>query len=373
MILEHASRSAGVLLLLAGACARERRPVEAAMKEAVRAGHAPATVVARIRDGRIECHAEGMADLAHALPATPETAFLFFSVTKLFTAAAVMQLVEEGAISLDEPVHAYLSLPLSSPAERITVRHLLAHTSGIANPWPITWVHLESEPAPELQELTSRLLRQHPRLEFEPGSRYGYSNLGYLVLGVLVERISGMRFEEYVQRRILEPLQMRASGFDLRGKPLATGYYQRFSLAAQAMKLLLDARLVGAPAGRFGSFRRFLVDGAPYGGLVGSCPDLARFVAALAGDGSFQGARILSPASAAAMRTPQRDLRGAVLPVGLGWRLGTTGGKPDLRATGGGGGYKTEVRVLAGTDRAVVVAANQTTFDTGDIAVAALR
>ncbi len=371
MASHHRVTAFAAIAVLAGACARDRRPYEVAMRDAIHEGDAPGIAVARIRDGRITLQTEGVADVTRGTPVTPDTAFMYFSVTKLFTAAAVMQLVERGAVGLDDPIERHVALPIGDGA-RITVRHLLAHTSGLPNPFPISWVHLESEEGPALEELTTRLLRAHPRLRFEPGSRYGYSNLGYLVLGVLVERRSGLPFEAYVTRHVLEPLGMRSTGFDFDGKRLATGYYRRSSMLNQAMRLVVDGRLYGPRAGRFGAFRRFLVDGAPYGGLVGSCADLARFAAALAGDGSFEGARILTPASAAAMREPQRTPDGEALPAGLGWRYGETDGSPDLRSVGGGGGFKTEVRVRL-DGRGAVVCANETLFDTGPLAAAALR
>jgi CubicO group peptidase (beta-lactamase class C family) len=370
MASHHIPAAFAAIAVFAGACARDR-PYEVAMKHAIDGGDAPGIAVARIRDGHITVATEGVADVARGTPVTPDTAFMYFSVTKLFTAAAVMQLVERGAVGLDDPIERHVALPIAEGG-RITVRHLLAHTSGLQNPFPISWVHLEDERGPALEELTMRLLRAHPRLRFEPGSRYGYSNLGYLVLGVLVERRAGLPFEAYVLRHVLEPLGMRSTGFDLGGKTLATGYYRRSSMLNQAMRLVVDGRLYGPRAGRFGAFRRFLVDGAPYGGLVGSCTDLARFAAALAGDGAFEGARILTPASTATMRERQRTPDGEVLAAGLAWRYGETDGIPDLRVVGGGGGFKTEVRIrLDGS--AAVVCANETLFDTGPLAAAGLR
>ncbi len=129
-------------------------------------------------------------------------------MTKLFTATAVMQLRERGQVELDRSARDYVhDFPLRSASGReITVRHLLSHSSGIANPIPIKWVHLADEPAVTLDTLTGRLLNKYHRLTFEPGSRYAYSNLGYLVLGQLVERVSGVSFPQYVQQHILSHL-----------------------------------------------------------------------------------------------------------------------------------------------------------------------
>jgi CubicO group peptidase (beta-lactamase class C family) len=342
------------------------------MRDAVRAGEVPGIAVARIRDGGITIACRGVADLARGTPVTPETAFLYFSVTKLFTAAAVLQLAERGAVDLDDPAARHLPIAIPEGA-RVTIRHLLAHASGLANPLPLSWVHLEGEPAPPLAALTARLLRAHPRLRFAPGARHAYSNLGYLVLGLVVEQRSGLSFETYVTRHLLEPLGLRDTGFDRGGKAVATGTYRRASVLNQAMRLVVDRRLFGPRHGRFRAFRPFLVDGAPYGGLVGSCADLARLTAALAGDGSWQGARILTPAAAAAMRERQHGLGGAPLPTGLGWRFGETDGRAEVRALGGGGGFRAEVRVRLDDGRAAVVCANESVFDTGPTAAAALR
>src|SRR2546425_3195468 len=133
--------------------------------------------------------------LGEETTASAETVYLYGSMTKLFTATAVMQLRERGLIELDRPVRDYVQdFPLTSTSGReITTRHLLSHSSGIANPLPIKWVHLANEPEVTLDALTSQLLTKYRRLTFEPGSRYAYSNLGYLVLGQVVERVSGER------------------------------------------------------------------------------------------------------------------------------------------------------------------------------------
>ena len=116
--------------------------------------------------------------------------------------------------------------------------------------------------------------------------------------------------------------------------------------------------------GGFGALRPFLVDGAPYGGLVGTVPDLARLLEAHLGGGAVDGRRILSEASALAMRTPQRDLRGRTLPVGLGWHLGEIDGEPYAYHLGGGAGFKSELRIYPGLGAGVAVVANETGFDT---------
>ncbi|HUL58072.1 MAG TPA: serine hydrolase [Anaeromyxobacteraceae bacterium] len=126
-------------------------------------------------------------------------------------------------------------------------------------------------------------------------------------------------------------------------------------------------RFYAGTRGGYEAFQPFLVDGAPYGGLVGTAPDLARFLGAHLGGGSFEGKRILSEASAAAMREPQRDLRGRALPVGLGWHLGALDGEPFAYHLGGGAGFRSELRIYPRLDCGAAVVANETSFDTGQV------
>jgi len=331
-------------------------------------GEAPALAFAAVTRGRVAVAcARGTADLARASPATADTAFLWFSVTKLFTATAVMQLVERGRVDLDGPVRTWVP-SFEVDGAGLTVRHLLSHTAGLANPIPIAWIHLAAERGPGLDEMVGRLLARHRRLRFEPGSRYAYSNLGYLVLGQLVERAGGERYADYVKRHLLEALGCSGTGFELPASgDVATGYTRTWSAMRALGHLLLGGRFYAGTRGGYEAFQPFLVDGAPYGGLVGTAPDLARFLGAHLGGGSFEGKRILSEASAAAMREPQRDLRGRALPVGLGWHLGALDGEPFAYHLGGGAGFRSELRIYPRLDCGAAVVANETSFDTGQV------
>ena len=206
----------------------------------------PSLAVTAVRGGKaVVARGYGWSDLEQGTKATAETIYLYCSMTKLFTATAVMQLRERGLVDLDRPVRAYLpDFPLHHPSGReITVRHLLSHSSGIANPIPISWVHLAEEPAVNLDDFTRRLLSRYHRLRFEPGSRYAYSNLGYLVLGLLIEQISGQRYTDYIQQHILEVLDMRRTGFSydhLQDQDVATGYVRSWSMMGILGRFLVD-------------------------------------------------------------------------------------------------------------------------------------
>jgi CubicO group peptidase (beta-lactamase class C family) len=152
----------------------------------------------------------GMANLEHNVRNTPQTKFRIGSTTKQFTAAAVLQLQEEGKLDVDAPVSTYL--PDYPNGDQITVHQLLNHTAGIPNYTDFPdFLETITQPA-TLDELVTRF-KDEP-LEFTPGERYKYSNSGYVLLTQIIERVSGQRYMEYVQEHIFEPLDMTDSGYD---------------------------------------------------------------------------------------------------------------------------------------------------------------
>ncbi len=326
--------------------------------------HAAGVVVAAAwADGRKVVSSAGWSRLSPPEAATGETRWPWFSVTKLFTATAILQLAEAGRVRLDEPAATYVPSFRPRGHRPPTVGELLAHTSGLANPIPVTWIHLASEAGPTLDELTARLLAAHPDLEFEPGSRFRYSNLGYLVLGQVVERASGEPFEAYLHHHVLDPLQASGSSFSVTSGT-ATGYSARWSLMGLAAWWMLDARFFGATESGLTELRPFSVDGAPYGGLVGTASDLVRLGQAMLGGGQLDGRRLLSEEQAALALTPSRTTAGGALPIGLGWHLGEVGGEPFAHHIGGGGGFRSELRIYPRLGYAIAVIGNETSFDT---------
>ena len=191
-------------------------------------------VIAVDTDGiRIE-RAFGCADLVRHDEMTSRSFCNWFSMTKLVTATAVVQLAEDGRLDLDAPViDSYPPLAMLRPAERvgaISARHLLAHSSGLANPMPLRWVHPADQPGPDRARFVERLLERHRRVRFAPGAKAAYTNLGYFVLGELVTAVSGETFEDYVHAHVLEPLEMSNTGFTVsEAARWATPYQRRFA------------------------------------------------------------------------------------------------------------------------------------------------
>jgi len=160
-------------------------------------------------DGAIEFEGyHGLANAQHEVPVTADTPFRIASLTKPFTAAAVLALAEAGRLDLDDPVSKHL--PGYPNGDAITLHHLLTHSAGIPN-YTAKPEFLERASLPWTPEEIAALFKDEP-LEFEPGERYSYSNSGYYLLGQIVEEVTGKSFEAYLSKRFFEPLDMRHSG-----------------------------------------------------------------------------------------------------------------------------------------------------------------
>ncbi len=167
----------------------------------------------------------GIADREHDAPNTPQTKFRLGSITKQFTSVAILMLEEQGKLSVQDPISRYL--PYSPEHWKdITVHHLLNHTSGLGNLADIPGIQETKARLPLSVREIIETFREIP-LEFRTGTAYRYSNSGYIVLGDIIERVSGLSYEEFLQAHIFGPLEMADSGYDHHQtilKNRATGY-----------------------------------------------------------------------------------------------------------------------------------------------------
>jgi CubicO group peptidase (beta-lactamase class C family) len=260
-------------------------------------------------DRLLAARAYGFANLEHRTPTTLETVFEIASVTKPITATGVLLLVENGRVGLDEPIATYLhGLPETWSA--ITVRHLLSHRSGLQD-------YLNDRLANRERDQTPRQLAEavFPKpLRFAPGADWSYSNTNYLLLELLIEGVTGMRYEQFLTERIFRPLGMTATGRrDLRAiVPGRAAHYE-----------VRDGAVVNAP------YLNPTVWDHGDGGLVSSARDLFRFEAGLS-RGALVRADTLQQ-----MWTAARLPSGVRASYGLGWEIGDARG---VRYIGHGGG-----------------------------------
>jgi CubicO group peptidase (beta-lactamase class C family) len=244
-------------------------------------------VVTVVKDGQVLfARGYGYADLARRTPVSADaTLFRPGSTSKLFTWTAVMQLVEQGKLDLDRDVNGYLDFHIPAwQGKPITLRQLMTHTPGFEDGarglMPAT---------PEEVNLERYLKERLPRRIFPPGELVAYSNYGCGLAGYIVQRIAGEPFAQYVQRHILEPLGMKHSTFE---QPLPP------ALAAAMSKGYLRAS-----DGKPQPFE--LVDPAPAGAMSATATDMAKFMIAQLQEGRYGDARILRPATARLMHSPQ--------------------------------------------------------------------
>ena len=256
-------------------------------------------VVAVVKDGQVLlAKGYGYADFAAKKPVVADqTLFRPGSISKVFTATAVMQLVEQGKLDLDRDVNEYLdfAIPKTFP-EPVTLRRLLTHTAGFEE----TLKNLFVPSAREMRPLRDYLIAAMPQRIFPPGTVPSYSNYGATLAGYIVERISGEPFEKYVAAHILDPLRMERSSF---AQPLPS------SLES----LMSQGYLAAAQGARNFEF----VPASPAGALSTTAADMTRFMLAFLGDGTLDGATILKPETVRAMEARQFEFHPALRAIGF--------------------------------------------------------
>ena len=293
------------------------------------------TLVARGNE-IIEFDASGAADIEAGHAMKKDTIFQIMSMTKPFTAIGIMMLAEEGKLALRDPVDQYLkefrnlrvtanigpdSSRLSAPEHAITIRDLLTHTAGIQDPAPAA-IHDYPQLMNVKLDAVVRELAKQPLL-FQPGTKWSYSSPGIEILGRIIEVVSGQSYEEFIAKRILEPLGMKDTFF----------YPPADKVARIAMVYVQqDGKLVRAPGSILGGdpakYRQGAVFSAPGWGLYSTAEDLLRLYRMMLNNGTADGRRYLSPYSVHLMTEahtkgidPVGWMRGA--DYGLAWEVVT--------------------------------------------------
>ncbi|MFQ5662739.1 MAG: serine hydrolase [Terriglobia bacterium] len=200
----------------------------------------------------------GLANMEWGIPNTPDTKFRLGSLTKQFTAMLVVQSVEKGELSLVGTISDYLPYYRKDIGKKVTIHHLLTHTSGIPSytSLPNFFLREISRKPYEVRAFVETYCSND--LDFEPGSRYSYNNSGYFLLGAILEEVTGKTYEELLQERILEPLGMKDSGYDHHDTILenrAAGYEK--SLAGYVNAPYLDTSTVYAAGGLYSTVEDF--------------------------------------------------------------------------------------------------------------------
>ena len=287
-------------------------------------GNVPGASVLVVRNGEVAFRKSyGMANLEERIAATPQTNYRLASVTKQFTAASILLL----GIPLDDPITKYLPLP--AYANAITVRHLLTHTSGLID-------YEDLIPVGTTRQVKDAdvldLLSKQSTTYFPPGTQYRYSNTGYSLLSLIVERVSGQRFADFLRTKIFEPAGMKNSVAFEEGISTVSNRAYGYSRESSGWKRT-DQSLTSAVLGD--------------GGIYTSIDDLVHWIAWLEA-GRFD--RALVPA------TPTDD---PGVKYGFGWRISEHGGRTYVWHSGETIGFRNAIVRFPAEHLAVVVLANR--------------
>ena len=278
-----------------------------------------------------------------------------------------MQLREQGKIDLEDSVKKYLPWfevtyrPESNP--NITIHNLLQHTSGLPDTIPamVGWVHYD-DAARNQTEVLKNHLPEFNKMKFEPGSKAVYSNLNYMVLGAIIECVSGQSYETYITENILQPLNMSQTDFiytPAMAERAAAGTLPVVHFYTPLLPTLLDPKaLIRERQGKLLWLNRVYIDATPSTGLIGSAPDVARLMMAYLNRGTLDGNSILSSESIS-MLTSTEPLDDH----GLGWFVYESKKERYLEHAGGGPGFATIMRLYPDTGVGIAILSNGTDLD----------
>lgn len=314
-------------------------------------------------DGREWLGVSGMADVVGRKPVTPDSGFALASISKTFTAAVVLQLVEEGRLTLDEPVAP--RLPVYNLDQRITVRMLLDHTSGLPDFFLNSTIDKPLQAAPDVAWTPARAWTFVAKKRPVPGSVWLYSNSNYLLLGELVKAVTGHPLATEIRARLLVPLGLTATWYQAVERPRAnlTLGYRLVAKSGGGMRPVSVA-----PASNMMPFRSVVTAAGGAGSIAATALDAARWMQA------FAGGRVLSPAMQRAMLDDVQLTTGlkARIPYGLGIEVTVLAGRQALGHSGRYLGFQGAVRYLPVEGVTIAVLTNQSTADPSKIVAALL-
>ena len=301
----------------------------------------PGAALSVVKDGEpLTVRAYGFSDLEHRVSTIVDTSFCLASITKQFVATGMMLLVQEGKLSLDDKVSEYLE-DLPPSWNGITFRHLLTHTSGIIdveNDLPSVAHTVAMLALDYTDEELLDLARKRP-LNFSPGEKYSYSNTGYHMCGMVIEKLTGKNWGDFLQERIFAPLGMNQTRINRLSEIVphrASGYWCE------------DGKLTNGPH----ASPTMMAYAA--GGLRSTVTDLVKW------DAGLNSHAILSRKQMNEMLTPVKLSNGKTYPYGLGWSLRKTNGHESYGHSGGReSGYQTYMVNIPDLQLTVILLTNQ--------------
>jgi len=285
----------------------------------------------------------GMASLEHDVPITPNSAFYAASVSKQFTAFAVAMLAQQGKLSLDDDIRKWIP-EVPNFGKKITVRNLIHHTSGLRDYFGLLGMTGWPSDGPLTEARFLDLVSRQKALNFDPGSRHLYSNTGYVLLSILVKRVSGQSLREFADQAIFAPLGMTNSHF-----------------RDDHTTLVKNRALAYAPKGDTWEMDVPGFDVVGDGGLFTTADDMAKWAR------NFDSHAVGGDAVAATVLTRGRLTSGDSIPYAFGLSHGTYRGQPIIEHGGAYGGYRTQLLRFPAQHFAVVTLCNAATANASQL------
>jgi len=311
------------------------------------------------KEGIIHNFTAGLADTETGQAIDENTTYNLFSITKTFTAIAILQLQEQGKLNINEPAVKYLdNFPYG---KSITIKHLLNHSAGIPNPIPLNWIHsIESHNTFNRNAFFDKIIANHNEADFNPNDKFKYSNLGYVLLGRIIEKTSGMKYEEYIERNIISRLGLNSDDLSFLITQLdkhSVGYIKKWSLLNIALGFFIDkSEFIGNSPGIWKPFRNYYVNGPYYGGLIGKRGALVKYLQAI----MINDELLINNESKNMLLTENITNDGKAAGMCLAWFTGKLNGVKYYSHAGGGGGYYCEIRMYPEKGTGSVVIFNRT-------------
>jgi CubicO group peptidase (beta-lactamase class C family) len=306
----------------------------------------PGCAVGVYQNGRIAFEkGYGAANIEYGVPLTPTTPMIMGSVSKQFTAAAIALLVQDGRISLDDDIRKYLP-ELPDYGKRITINHLVHHTSGLRDFWDMEELAgARLDDGYTVNDMLSLAARQK-HLNFDPGAEYDYSNTGYVALGEIVHRVSGKTLRHFTTERIFAPLGMSNTNFhDDHNEPVR------------------GRAIAYSPAGSGWRINVWNNDLVGQGGLMTTVEDLAKW------DENFYTGTVGGPKFLAQQLERGKLNNDSLLSYAFGLQVGEYRGLPMVEHSGSTGGYRTDIARFPSAHTTVVTMCNVSTAQSATLAL----
>jgi CubicO group peptidase (beta-lactamase class C family) len=316
--------------------------IEGFVKKEMAAQRIPGLALGIVQDDQV-MYLRGFGNASGSEGVTPQTPFIIGSLTKSFTATAVMQLVEAGKVDLDAPVQEYLPwfrVADEEASARITVRHLLNQTSGLSTKTGRSYQGNGDTSDSALEDAVRKL--SSASLTKSVGESFQYSTINYSVLGLIVQTVAGRSYESYVQAQILDPLQMRnsfTSQEEAEQHGLATGHNYWFN----------RPRAADLP------YNRGLI---PAGYLIASAEDMTHYLIAQLNGGNYGGDAVLSAAGIDKLHEPGPATPDDDTYYGMGWFVGPVNDIPVIHHQGETFNYHANAILIPESRRGVIVLIN---------------